>query len=209
MADLGAECESIPVRILKAVAESAISSCAARSRICDGDDIPPGGSARLQTCLNTASPDRLTRIAGSTNSNDAVVISLVTPSATGVPKSIAIFHPTFTYPIFGDEESIFGYQGLKIHLRYHASSMRPNIDVTFNKKFKTVGETEATDIKATLEDWLPKGKSRESSLRKWMQVNIQQPLSTRIPFSTASFEATINSPHAASSTNRSRTETRH
>ena len=26
------------------------------------------------------------------------------------------FHPTFTYPIFGDKEVIFGYKGLKVRV---------------------------------------------------------------------------------------------
>lgn len=27
------------------------------------------------------------------------------------------FHPDFTYPIFGDQEKIFGYEGLEIKVR--------------------------------------------------------------------------------------------
>jgi histone acetyltransferase 1 len=35
------------------------------------------------------------------------------------------FHPTFTYPIFGDKEAIFGYKGLKVRVRdcAHLSSV--------------------------------------------------------------------------------------
>lgn len=61
-----------------------------------------------------------------------------------------------TYSIFGDEEQIFGYQGLKINLRYNVCDMRPNLQINYGKKFKTVGETEPTDIKAVLDDFLPK-----------------------------------------------------
>jgi histone acetyltransferase 1 len=83
-----------------------------------------------------------------------VTISLVTPNE-GAPKTIASFHPKFTYSIFGDEESIFGYQGLKIHLRFNACDMRPGLTISYNKKFKTVGETAPTDIKPLLEEYLP------------------------------------------------------
>ncbi|KAK0106732.1 histone acetyltransferase 1 [Cadophora gregata f. sp. sojae] len=91
----------------------------------------------------------------STESNDALSISLVVPDV-GRPRSLYNFHPKMTYSIFGEEERIFGYQGLKINLQYNASDMRPNLQVSFNKKFTTVGETEATDVKGILEPLLPK-----------------------------------------------------
>lgn len=61
-----------------------------------------------------------------------------------------------TYSIFGNEEQIFGYKGLKINLRYNASDMRPHLAISYNKKFKAVGDTEPTDVKAVLEEYLPK-----------------------------------------------------
>jgi histone acetyltransferase 1 len=94
---------------------------------------------------------------GSSNSNDAVHISLVAP-APGGTKAIHTFHPNFTYPIFGDEERIFGYQGLKINLRYNTCDMRPGLQISYTKRFKTVGETSPTDLKAVLEPFLPKSK---------------------------------------------------
>lgn len=63
-----------------------------------------------------------------------------------------------TYAMFGDEERIFGYQGLKINLKFNASDMRPCLQILYKKKFKPVGETEPMDIKAALEDFLPKRK---------------------------------------------------
>ncbi|KAL2074017.1 hypothetical protein VTL71DRAFT_7795 [Oculimacula yallundae] len=91
----------------------------------------------------------------STEANDALSISLVAPSAVST-KTLHTFHPRMTYSIFGDEERIFGYKDLKINLRYNYSDMRPNLDVTYKKKFPAVGETEATDVKLVLEDYLPK-----------------------------------------------------
>ncbi|KAK3682646.1 acyl-CoA N-acyltransferase [Podospora appendiculata] len=88
------------------------------------------------------------------SSNDALRISLVTPSAKGL-NTISSFAPKFTYPIFGDDEQIFGYQNLKINLQYNANDMRPNLAVTYSKKFKAVGETEAADIHDILQDYLP------------------------------------------------------
>ncbi|KAK6606083.1 histone acetyl transferase HAT1 [Botrytis cinerea] len=99
----------------------------------------------------------------SSDSNEAIYISLVTPGAEGI-TSLHTFNPKFTYPIFGDEESIFGYQGLRINLKYNACDMRPGLQITYNKKFKAVGDIEPTDLKATLEPFLPKTAFEKSSV---------------------------------------------
>lgn len=36
----------------------------------------------------------------------------------GDRKLLEPFHPTFTYPIFGDKEVIFGYKGLKVRVSH-------------------------------------------------------------------------------------------
>ena len=92
---------------------------------------------------------------GSSDSNEAVHIHLLRPGTHG-PKTLTKFSPKFTYPIFGDEEQIFGYKGLKIHLRYNACDMRPNLQLEYEKRFRAIGDTEPTDIKAILADFLPK-----------------------------------------------------
>ena len=94
---------------------------------------------------------------GSTNANDALEISMV-QAASISPKKLSSFHPQFTYPIFGEEESIFGYQGLKLNLRFAAHNLRPNLEVLYDKKFKAVGDTKATDIQETLKEWTPEGE---------------------------------------------------
>ena len=71
------------------------------------------------------------------------------------PKSIANFHPLFTYPIFGEAQTIFGYQDLHINLRFAAHDLRPNYDARWEKKYIPVGETKAVELKETLEEWLP------------------------------------------------------
>lgn len=88
------------------------------------------------------------------SANEAVEISLVQPAPTGL-RSIASFNPKFTYSVFGDEETIFGYQDLKISLRFHASDMRPNLHVSSSKKLKVVGDHEPVDIPAVLKEYLP------------------------------------------------------
>ncbi|KAG7121662.1 Histone acetyltransferase type B catalytic subunit like protein [Verticillium longisporum] len=90
----------------------------------------------------------------SANANDALNIGLVRPTDAGL-KAIATFNPRFTYPIFGNEEQIFGYKGLKINLRYSANDMRPHVQITSKEKFKAIGDTEPTDIRAVLQEHLP------------------------------------------------------
>jgi histone acetyltransferase 1 len=92
---------------------------------------------------------------GSTPSNEALSISLIQPGKNIEP--FTTFHPKFTYPIFGDEETVFGYQGLEIDLSFSNLDLTSNVTVTFDHKFKTIGETEATDIEALLKDFLPNG----------------------------------------------------
>ncbi|KAH8894974.1 histone acetyltransferase type B [Thozetella sp. PMI_491] len=88
------------------------------------------------------------------DSNEALEFSLVLPGANG-PKTVAKFHPGFTYSIFGDSEKIFGYQDLKISLAYNATDMRPNLAIHYSKKFKPVGETEALEVPEVLKQYLP------------------------------------------------------
>ncbi|MCJ1283635.1 histone acetyltransferase 1 [Xylographa opegraphella] len=98
----------------------------------------------------------------SSNANEATQISLVQPGADS-PKALSTFHPQFTYSVFGDEEQIFGYQGLNIKLRFAAHDLYPNVSISSDAKFKTVGDTKATDIHAILKEHLPPYAFRKSS----------------------------------------------
>lgn len=100
----------------------------------------------------------LNTIAGSSDSNQAVEISIVQAGQES-PKTLSTFHPKFTYPIFGDQESVFGYQGLRIGIRFAAHDLRSNIQITHDKRFESVGDTKATNIEETLKDWIPSSKS--------------------------------------------------
>ena len=93
-------------------------------------------------------------VAGSSDANKAIHLALVHPGAKA-PHPIARFHPQFTYPIFGDGQTIFGYQQLRINLRFASHDLRPNLQVAWDRQYKTVGDTKAADITHTLKDWLP------------------------------------------------------
>ncbi|KAL8708480.1 MAG: hypothetical protein Q9220_006637 [cf. Caloplaca sp. 1 TL-2023] len=90
----------------------------------------------------------------SSNANEALSISFI-QAGQASPNTLSTFQPTFTYPIFGEEECIFGYQELRINLRFAAHDLRPNVSIEHDKQFKAVGETRALDITDTLKEWLP------------------------------------------------------
>ncbi|KAI4111113.1 MAG: hypothetical protein LQ339_000841 [Xanthoria mediterranea] len=90
----------------------------------------------------------------SSNANEALNISFVQAGQQS-PVKLSTFHPKFTYPIFGEEECIFGYQGLNITIRFAAHDLLPNLSVKYDKKFKTVNDTEALNIEETLKEWMP------------------------------------------------------
>lgn len=95
---------------------------------------------------------------GTVKANDVFTISLVTKTEDGPPKSIASFQPKWTYPIFGEEETIYGYQGLKINLRFNASDMRPHFSHTKSQTVPAdVADQDPTDIKEDVEPFLPQG----------------------------------------------------
>lgn len=97
---------------------------------------------------------------------------MLAPTPSGL-QPLGTFHPKFTYSIFGDDETIFGYKGLKINLRYRANDMRPHLDIKYDKKFKALGGTEPTDIKAILQEkeYLPR-----STYCPRQEILILQPL---------------------------------
>jgi len=65
------------------------------------------------------------------------------------------FNPELTYSLYGEEEVIFGYQGLEISLGFAAHNLRPHVDVTFEKQFPKQGEVEANDVREPLREILP------------------------------------------------------
>ena len=97
----------------------------------------------------------------SANANEAVNLSFV-HAGSSAPLTLSTFNPTFTYPIFGEEERIFGYQGLQINLRFAAHDLLPNVEISYEKRFKAVGETKATHIEEILKEWVPESENRSN-----------------------------------------------
>jgi histone acetyltransferase 1 len=94
---------------------------------------------------------------GTCDANDAVNITIVQPDEQKL-KTVSSFHPQFTYPIFGDDERIFGYKGLIIRLRFAAHDLRPHLHISYDEKFKPVEDIAAVDILKTLKPWVSEGR---------------------------------------------------
>ncbi|KAG7801218.1 hypothetical protein KL944_003625 [Ogataea haglerorum] len=103
-----------------------------------------------------------------TSSNEALHISLAEP------EGAFTFNPTFTYPIFGDSEQIFGYKGLRIDLAFDCRSMYPFLGVKYQSKLSE----DVKDVEKTLLEFLPKEtvvKDEALWLDKIEQENFELP----------------------------------
>lgn len=83
------------------------------------------------------------------NTNTATELQLV-----GGPDPGKRFGPTFTYPIFGDAEAVWGYQGLRIALALGATTLRPALHVHWDRKNERAGKT-VDNVAETLLPFLP------------------------------------------------------
>lgn len=95
----------------------------------------------------------------SAQANEVITISLCTKAEGSHNKinSLNSFHPAWTYPIVGEQETIVGYKGLQINLLFHASDMRPHFSFSKTAEFdgSAISEVEVSDIKALFQDFLP------------------------------------------------------
>ncbi|KAF2150647.1 acyl-CoA N-acyltransferase [Myriangium duriaei CBS 260.36] len=94
----------------------------------------------------------------SSNSNEAFTVSIVQGDT-----EIESFNPEFTYPIYGEEEAIFGYQDLEISLAFAAHNLRPHLSIKYKRKFPPQGEIQASDVREPLKDFLPAVAFSETS----------------------------------------------
>jgi len=57
--------------------------------------------------------------------------------------------------IFGETETIFGYKKLRINLTFACDTMLSDLKISYQSRFKDVGETKADDVEAMLAPYLP------------------------------------------------------
>ncbi|KIK99725.1 hypothetical protein PAXRUDRAFT_452578 [Paxillus rubicundulus Ve08.2h10] len=93
------------------------------------------------------------------NSNEALVLSLVRAredkQVLGDNESYEAFQPTFTYPIYGEDEKIYGYQDLVIDLRFASGSLAQFLSVHYAEKL--VASSTVDDVEGTLKQFVPPG----------------------------------------------------
>jgi histone acetyltransferase 1 len=67
----------------------------------------------------------------------------------------AEFHPNFTYPIFGEDEKIYGYKDLVIDLRFASGSLVQYLAVHHSEKLRSSSTVD--DVEGTLDKFIPQG----------------------------------------------------
>lgn len=87
----------------------------------------------------------------SSNSNECLTIRLLREDGSVA----SAFQPEFTYPMFGEEEAIFGYQDLEITLSFTAHDLQPRLSFEYGKIFDAHGDVKPTDIHEAMKDFLP------------------------------------------------------
>ncbi|KAG6332244.1 hypothetical protein ID866_6845 [Astraeus odoratus] len=91
------------------------------------------------------------------NSNEALTLSLVRAQEDQKVlhdgESYEGFHPAFTYPIYGEDEKIYGYQDLLIDLRFASGSLVQFLSVSYAKKLDASSTVD--DVENILKEFIP------------------------------------------------------
>lgn len=97
--------------------------------------------------------------------NEAISIYI-----TDTKGSASSFKPTFTYPIFGEAESIYGYQNLQIFLCFDAVTFLPFLNVKWTAAMPNV----EVDVKAKMLEQLPLSTVYKEEAEWRDQIDIEQ-----------------------------------
>ncbi|SMN19096.1 similar to Saccharomyces cerevisiae YPL001W HAT1 Catalytic subunit of the Hat1p-Hat2p histone acetyltransferase complex that uses the cofactor acetyl coenzyme A [Maudiozyma saulgeensis] len=104
------------------------------------------------------------------SSNEALKISLIEKDT----EAGAIqFSPLYTYPIFGDEEMIYGYKDLVIHLVFDSITYKPFLNVKYSEKLNDDINPEK-DIINKIIPFLPKDDYILKDELKWVDSFTQE-----------------------------------
>ncbi|KAJ9112758.1 hypothetical protein QFC20_002083 [Naganishia adeliensis] len=87
------------------------------------------------------------------------------------------FHPTFTYPIFGDKKVIFGYKGLKVRIDMASGSLKEYLSITYREKINSTA-TPADDIEGILYKFIPSDYTKNA---KTFADTVQKDAETFVP----------------------------
>ncbi|KAF9533547.1 acyl-CoA N-acyltransferase [Crepidotus variabilis] len=93
------------------------------------------------------------------DANEALTLSLVRSAkdkeALSREENYEGFNPTFTYPIYGEEEKIYGYKDLLIDLRFASGSLAQYLSVSYSEKLPSTSTVD--DVEAILQNFIPEG----------------------------------------------------
>ncbi|KAI9278726.1 acyl-CoA N-acyltransferase [Phascolomyces articulosus] len=98
---------------------------------------------------------------------DCMELRLVQPQLdqpdASEPITFTSFEPAFTYPIFGEQEVVFGYKGLSIQISYTSGSLRIYPRNDYKEKYVAASSSSAStipesadDVSSMILDFLPK-----------------------------------------------------
>ncbi|KAK6463272.1 acyl-CoA N-acyltransferase [Scheffersomyces coipomensis] len=87
------------------------------------------------------------------------------------------FQPVFTYPIFGDSETIYGYKDLVIFLCFDHYTFYPFLNIKYTEK---LNDPEIIDIKETIDKFLPESTVYKDEV-KWVDLINEEKKSYKIP----------------------------
>ncbi|KAF8870694.1 histone acetyltransferase type B catalytic subunit [Gymnopilus junonius] len=93
------------------------------------------------------------------DANEALTLSLVRSSKDkemlADDETYEEFHPSFTYPIYGEDEKIYGYRDLLIDLRLASGSLTQYLSVSYEEKLPSTSTVD--DVEGTLAKFIPLG----------------------------------------------------
>ncbi|KJA15956.1 hypothetical protein HYPSUDRAFT_47916 [Hypholoma sublateritium FD-334 SS-4] len=104
------------------------------------------------------------------DSNDSLLLSLVRSQndkeALAEEETYEEFNPSFTYPIYGEDEKIYGYRDLVIDLRFASGSLEQYLSVQYSEKLPSTSTVD--DVEDILSRFIPPGyhKDEEAFLKR-------------------------------------------
>lgn len=110
------------------------------------------------------------------SSNEALKISLISADAN---EGAIQFLPNFTYPIFGDSETIYGYKDLVIHLVFDSITYKPFLNVKYSEKLADANPQ--IDIIDKLLNFLPVDDIILKDESKWVDTFTEERQGFDIP----------------------------
>ncbi|KAJ7168325.1 histone acetyltransferase type B catalytic subunit [Mycena crocata] len=132
------------------------------------------------------------------DANEALTLSLVRATedeqALGDEETYTEFHPSFTYPIFGEDEKIYGYNDLVIDLRFASGSLVQFLDMKHSKKLTSSSTVD--DVEGTLTSFMPSDYLKDKAT---FLARVEEEATTFRPTGQMIYTYTRPAPHSSAS----------